>query len=252
MSSFIGRIFSDKYVNHSAVIDNIVLLLMYRFAYPFSVLLCKLRFSPNQITTLSLIFSILAFIALVFDQGWIWFVLFWGASLLLDFCDGTVARMTNNIGKTAFRYDHNSDLLKINLVILGTGLRYNSELVWMVSFSASFLFMYYTVLNHELNDRRKHKKMNKVTSSSDVNTLVPQNRRRERYRVIAWFVKSDFRLKVYKYSYSAVMTINGHTLLLFLLIPFGEKYATWSFVYLLIIALYGCKARILSLNSMLK
>ena len=32
-------------------------------------------------------------------------------SFLFDFADGTLARMTNNIGKTALRVDHAFDLL---------------------------------------------------------------------------------------------------------------------------------------------
>ena len=105
MKKIINRIFSEKYVTPGA---NVIQLLMYRIAYPFAVLLNKLHLSPNQITTQSLVFSILAFIALIYDEGWVWFSIFWGVSLLLDFCDGTVARMANKVSKTAFRYDHMS------------------------------------------------------------------------------------------------------------------------------------------------
>lgn len=126
----VDRVFSDEFV-HADV--NIVQLVMYRSAYPFAVFLKNLRLSPNLITTLSLIFSILAFAALAFDEGWAWFSVFWGMAVLLDFCDGTVARMTNKLSKQAFRYDHMSDLFKIFLLFLGAGFRYDTGLVWAVA-----------------------------------------------------------------------------------------------------------------------
>ncbi len=250
MKNIFNKIFSDKYVNNAAISDNIVLLIMYRFAFPFSILLSKLRLTPNQITTLSLLFSLFSFVALVLDDGWNWFVLFWSISLLLDFCDGTVARMTNNIGKTAFRYDHNSDLMKIGLIILGAGFRYDNEIVWGVSFSALFLFMYYTILNHELAIQRKKKIQQ--PSEQDYNITVPYVRIRERFRIAAWIVKYKIIVNTIKNTYSAIFTINGHTLLIFLLIPFGMEYVLWSFIYFILISLFGCKSRIQALMAIPK
>jgi phosphatidylglycerophosphate synthase len=78
-------------------------------------------------------------------------VLFWSISILFDFCDGTVARMTNQVRKTAFRYDHNSDLFKIFIVILGVAIIFDDVILWSASISASFFFMFYSVLNSYLN-----------------------------------------------------------------------------------------------------
>lgn len=93
MVSFLSRVFSDRYVNEAAIGSNLLLLAMYRFAYPFSVLLIGLRLSPNFITTLSLLCALLAALALALAEGTVIFAAFWGLTVLLDFCDGTVARM---------------------------------------------------------------------------------------------------------------------------------------------------------------
>ena len=69
MIQSIDRVFSDKYANHTALGDNLILLLMYRFAFPFSCILNRLQFSPNQITTISTLLAIFAAISLVCGLG---------------------------------------------------------------------------------------------------------------------------------------------------------------------------------------
>jgi len=257
MKNIFDQIFSDKYVIADV---NVIQLLMYRIAYPFAVLLNKLHLSPNQITTLSLTFSMLAFVALVADEGWVWFSICWGVSVLLDFCDGTVARMTNRISKPAFRYDHMSDLFKLFLMFLGTGLRYDTNLVWLVSSSVLFLFMYYTVLNHELNNVRKLAEKNKLLSISGEEMAiarrelvhVPNNRIRDRYRIVAWAAKYDLLFQIVRMIGIPLVTINGHTLLLLFLLPLGTKYAVWTFIYFGLVALAGIRARITGLLAIPK
>jgi hypothetical protein len=247
MTKIIGRIFSDKYVNHKAVVGNVVLLLMYRFAYPFAVLLNKLNLSPNQITTQSLLFSILAFAALVFDEGWILFSIFWGMTVLLDFCDGTVARMTDKVSKSAFRYDHMSDLFKISLVLMGVGLRYNDQLIWMLAFSASFGFMYGDILNPTLGRIEKYVAQTQQLSSNNEASVRSNVRMRDRYSIIAWVAKYDVLFKICINTFSALLAINGHTLLLFLLFPFGFEFALSGLGYLLFIELLTISLRMTTL-----
>lgn len=245
----INRIFSDKYVNHGAVVGNVLLLLMYRFAYPFAYILYKLGLSPNQITTQSLVFTILAFFSLVYDEGWGFFCFFWGGAVLLDFCDGTVARMTNNISKSAFRYDHMSDLFKLSLIMLGTGLRYDQTMIWALALSATFCFMYFSVLNHEIASISRYAEK---TANLSKNGEIPLqgSRLRDRNRIIAWVVKYNWVGKVFWNSYSALLTINGHTLLLFFLLPLGSKFATVFFCYLILVSLVNIRSHIVVLNNM--
>ena len=247
MRKIIDRVFSDKYVNHKAVVGNVVLLLMYRFVYPFAVLLNKLNLSPNQITTQSLVFSILAFAALVFDEGWILFSIFWGVSVLLDFCDGTVARMANKVSKSAFRYDHMSDLFKIPLVIMGSGLRYENSLIWILAFSASFCFLYADILNQTIGCIAKHVAQPQKLSSNSKNSLGLNSRMRDRYRIVAWIVKSDLLFKLIKNTRTVLLTINGHTLLVIFLLPFGYEFALWGLGYLLFLELLAIRSRMTAL-----
>lgn len=244
MKKIINRIFSDKYVNHNAVVGNILLLLMYRFAYPFAVLLNKLRLSPNQITTQSLIFSILAFFSLVYDDSYLWFSIFWGLTILMDFCDGTVARMANKVSKTAFRYDHMSDLFKIFLIIFGVGLRYHDYIVWMVIFVTLFLFLYSDILNIQLNYSLK--KQENIIKDVSINQgqLAVRVRWRDRSRLVAFVVKSDVFFKVAVNLRSVLLTINGHTLLLFLLVPYGREYAMYLCFYLMSLNILSILSRI--------
>ena len=249
MKKLINNLFSDKYVNHRAVEGNFVLLLMYRFAYPFAFLLNRLGLSPNKITTLSLVFSILAFIALVYDQGVILFSFFWGTAVLLDFCDGTVARMANKVSKSAFRYDHMSDLFKIPLIILGAGLRYDDYLVWILAFSASFLFMYLALLNHDLGCIKKCAEKTKQLSNGE-DSVTPRPRLRERYRIVAWITKHNLLYKTIINLQALLLTINGHMLLLFFLLPLSPEFAIGALSFLIFISLFGIRSRVATLLKM--
>jgi len=245
LNKLVNRVFSNKYVNHAAVVNNFILLAMYRFAYPFAVLLNRLHLSPNLITTFSLLFSILSFCALVFDQGWVLFSVFWSLTVLLDFCDGTVARMANKVSKSAFRYDHMSDLVKISLVIMGVAVRYDDLVIWLLAFAASFLFMYSDALNRELHFAAR---LQKPIGNED--TPAAAVRLRNRYRVIAWAVRYDFLINAYNSLQAILLTINGHTLLLFFIFPFGPEISILGFMYLIFIELWAVKSRLVPLIAM--
>ena len=250
MRKIINRIFSDKYVNHNAVVGNSFLLVMYRFAYPFAVLLNKLHLSPNQITTQSLAFSILAFLALVYDEGWVWFTIFWGMTVLLDFCDGTVARMTDKVSKSAFRYDHMSDLFKITLVILGIGLRYDNDLVWGVIFITSFVFLYSDILNYQLEYASRKNVIRSEPIIAIGDQVSKRVRLRDRFRIAAWISKYDILVKALVNVYSALLTVNGHTLLVFLLVPLSREYALYACLYFIFVSVLAIRSNITVLIKM--
>ncbi len=267
MNKILSQVFSGEYANQKATGNNFILWIMYRFAYPFAVLLNKLHLSPNQITTISTALAIFAFIALVREDGWILFSIFWGSSVLLDFCDGTVARMTNKFSKNIFRYDHMSDLFKISLMFVGAGLRYDNDLVWTISSSVLFLFMYLMVLNHDLNNARKLAEKN--VSRTKYNAEIPitqkepapvaKHRLRDRYRIVAWAVKYTFLLQIFRLAlggyrglHTVLTTINGHTLFLFFLVPLGPEFTVWSFSYLGLVLLAGIRRFTIALLAIKK
>ena len=237
----IRKVFSKNYANLPAVENNSLLLLMYRFAYPFAVVLNKLRISPNQITALSSFFAGFSFVVLISQSGIAWFLFFWGLSILMDFCDGTVARMANKVSKSALRFDHMSDLIKISLIILGTAVRYDDTKFWSLAFVATFGLLYGDLLNHQLTVTKKIQ--NTVNEAS-----VEKSRLREKFRSIAYIVRFPFLVKLIKNLYSLFFTINGHTLLLFFILPVGRKYSTYLLLYLIILELWTIYTRMLALH----
>lgn len=249
MSKFIDRVFSDKYANHKAIGGNTLLWIMYRFAYPFSIVLNRLGLSPNQITTLSTISAILAGAFLILGLHKVWFLAFWSGSILLDFCDGSVARMSGNKSKTAFRYDHMSDIFKIFVIMLAAGVHYDSLLMWLSSMSASFFFMYFMLLNHEFSSATKLLKQ-KINEPDvrQVKNLDIQSKG-GMFKLVKSTISNGFILKLLRSVYIALVTINGHTLLIFLMIPFSLELAMFSFIYLIILSIFGSVNRISALGK---
>ena len=247
----IERFFSDEYANHKAIGGNTLLLVIYRFAYPFAFVLHKLGFSPNQITTLSTISAILAAFFLILGYSKIWFLVFWLVSVVLDFCDGTIARMSDNISKTAFRYDHMSDIFKIFVIMLAAGIYYDNLLTWLASMTACFFFMYYTLLNHELNNTTKLLKII-INDSGELQAENSGVQSKGIFKLVKTLIPNDFILKFLRSLYIAFITINGHTLLLFLLIPFSLELTMFSFIYLTTLSILGVFNRISALRKLPK
>lgn len=242
MINKINRIFSQRYVNQGAVVGNVVLLLMYRFAYPFAVLLNKLGLSPNQITSCSLGFSIAAFLSLVFHEGWGLFALFWTCSVLFDFCDGTVARMTNRVSKSAFRYDHMSDIFKINLVVFGVGLRNDEVLYWILCCAFMFCYTYSELVDHDLNTAIARAR-NKNSTGQVVNGEEQQGKGQSKSGRTGWLKGNfPFGVNILSNLFAMIIGFNGHTLLVFFALPFGGWVTITTLLYLIFITLiYGLR-----------
>ncbi|MBK7901052.1 MAG: CDP-alcohol phosphatidyltransferase family protein [Betaproteobacteria bacterium] len=234
MSAFLARVFSDRYANHGTIGHNLLLLAMYRFAYPFARALNALGLTPNQLTALSCVAAVAAAAALALHPGaWV-FVVFWGASLMLDFCDGTVARMSGRVSRNAFRFDHMSDLVKVSIVIVAAAWRQQDELVWVLASAALFAFLYYAVISQELKTVRlqlpAHTDEPAATSGGFQSRLPPP-------------------LRV---TYAALATVNGHTLLIFFALPFGFAGAAFTLCYLTAITIFGVLIRVRILLSLPK
>ncbi len=250
MLKLIDRIFTDKYANHAAIGDNYLLMLMYRFASPFAVFLNRLGMTPNWITTLSVIFAVLAFTQLIVSDSWLSFCVCWTIAILLDFCDGTVARLSNRVSKNSFRYDQMSDLFKISLVILGVALRYGSTWIWVLALSTVFFFLYNILLYRELWFATKNYGRHVVVGNVDTNndrTQPPQTRLRDQFRIAGWLVQRGKLLKVMKTLYVILFTTNGHTLLVFYMFPLGEQYASMALLYLILLTMIGIQIQIRAL-----
>ena len=240
------RIFSDRYVNKAATVDNAFLLGMYRFVYPFAYQLNRFGLTPDQITTLSLLSAVLGFISLATDADPFWFWLCWGCMILFDFCDGTVARMSNRVSTRAFRYDHMGDIFKIFLVVLGAALRFNDQQLWILGAIFVFVYPYSEIVAHDLKYRLE--RTPKV--AADVHALiefspaqdeVPRPRLRERIPLIGLMVKKTPWLhSAIRQAYICVTTFNGQTLLVFLALPVGGWVAKVTLLYVLALIFKSC------------
>jgi len=215
MNSFFSRVFSAQYANFGAIGNNLLLLAMYRFAYPFARLFYFLKITPNQLTGLSIVLAAGASATLVFKAYYSYYPLLWGLALLLDFSDGTLARMSDNQRKSAFKFDHSSDLFKVFLAIAGVGVFYDQMLVWGLALAACFSFMFFMVLNHDLAVAKKR-------------SAVEIDRHPGR----------DCRPGLLKAVYAAIFTINGHTLLVFLVFSLGQAFAVAALSYLLFVSCF--------------
>jgi len=219
--------FTDEYINRGAVKDNIVQLYLYKMAIPLSNIFVMFHIRPNSITVLSIIFSLLAFMALILENGVIYYVISWGISLHLDYCDGTVARMTGNLRKSAFRFDHMSDIFKISLIIIGIGMRYQNYIIWVLSFLAMFAFLYLTILNHEYTSYNKIK----IGSSSD-KEFTSSEKDSKNNILLRWIKNNSMSRNIFSFFF----TLNGHTLLWFFIIPFGYKYVIIFLIYFMLLS----------------
>ena len=94
-----------KYFTKNSSTNFIILIISY-ISYPLSLILKKTPFSANLITLNSLFFGIFSIYFIIFKNNFSLFLLFFYFSIILDFCDGQVARMkrTDVISNKNIRY----------------------------------------------------------------------------------------------------------------------------------------------------
>ena len=231
------KFYSEKYSNKEAVKNNWVLSFMYGLSYPYSYLFMKLKLTPNFITLLSILACGIACIFLI-KLNIEYFILFWLLSILFDFCDGTLARMTKNTRTTLFRYDHMSDLVKFSAVLLSIAIYFDNTYYWIASFSCSFLYMYYSILDHDVVNLV----INKV-NKEDPLSISKKIRMRDRYKLVN-FIANKPKLFNFAKFFTPLISINGHTLLLFTIMPLNIINAYIVIIYLFLLTLIGINFRV--------
>jgi|APSaa5957512535_1039671.scaffolds.fasta_scaffold16171_4 hypothetical protein len=246
--NIVDKLFSDEYINKNAAKNNVIIYLLGRLSYPFAVVFAKIGITPNQITTLSTLLAILSAAVLIYDAGWELFVLFWSLSLLFDFCDGTVARMTDQVRKTSFRYDHTSDLFKIFIVILGAAIKYDDNVLWITSMSSIFFFMFFTLLNHEYSFIHR---INGQIVGMD-NDIIMHADNVSLKKKIKNYLTSSYFGSILVNIYTIIFSINGHSLLIFLLFYCGKLTVIYIMCYLMILSSKGVYQNINNLRLISK
>ena len=189
---------------------NAVARILYRAAFPIAWFCLRLRISANVVSGGSLISAAVAAISLVGWRAPLIFASLWALSVILDFADGTVARMSKQVNQTAFRLDHTLDLLKISISFVAIASYWNAPQLWVTStLSLSALFIF-TILNHDLE---------RAIESTPASTLRRGSRR-----------DSPFRRLMLPF-----VTLHGGSLLLLTVAAFSVRFAYLTFGYFLLL-----------------
>jgi phosphatidylglycerophosphate synthase len=201
-----------KFFTKSSEINFLMLLISY-LVYPLSLVLVKFKIKPNLITSVSLLLAIYGSYQFTIENFKL-FGIFWTLSVLLDFCDGQVARISKVINKTAFNFDSLSDLLKIFIIILSGAIYYNTELYWIVCCSSIFLFLFNEVLyTHFISLKKKESLFQKK------------------------LIKSKLYIKILKSFTNIFLRIDGHSIFLFLFLAINLQFALLTLIYMQFILL---------------
>jgi hypothetical protein len=262
LGKFRDKFFSKKYVNQVAIENNIAQEILYRCAFFPSIVFANLGISANTITTLSLILSFSAFSGIVFLRSWPIFCVSWILALYLDYCDGTVARITKSTSIFAFRYDHISDIFKIGLVFVGIAIYYEDSFIWILCFCVTFFYQFSEILHHDLAHNAKlhnliPSKLNDLNDSDLPHSNSSYTRIREKYFLVGVIMHHfPYSKKIFdtisSHANSIFMNFNGHTLLLFPFFALGKDYTIALLAYLLFLCIKHSIAAIKQLKVRLR
>ena len=161
--------------------------ILYKISYPFSLIFSFLGLSPNNITCLSFFLCVFSGFFLLKNYHEL-FLIFWYLSHFLDYCDGTLARITNNTTKILLRIDHLSDLIKLQITLIFLSIYYGNIEVWICFSVFNIIFWISEILSEQYKFQSK------------ANNKTPIN--------------SKFKSKVLKNIYNIFFTFDGHSLFL--------------------------------------
>ena len=213
-----------SFIRIDAIRNNPIQKILYIFGYYFALVFRIIGATPNQLTFLSLIFAVASAFSLFYESinG---FVIFFVLSHILDYADGTLARMTNNVRKTSLRLDHTSDILKFIIINFGIGLFYGSNSVWIMIFLSTVGFLFYNIVNHELSNLIK-----RLPASNRPTLLKNSNR-------------------LFVIVVTMLFTISGHTFLVLLFIPLNEELTYFILSYQILLFTFQSFMRIHRLSN---
>ena len=142
----------------------------------------KLGFTPNGITTLSLIFALLASWALWKGRVWL-FAIFYAISYFFDCLDGHYARKYNQVTKLGDLYDHVKDITAGLLIMWVLYYRNKDRCDWGVWIPVIVVFVLFTSLGYaHLGCQEKIHGLNQSGTLNGGKMLCPGNP----YKNIRW------------------------------------------------------------------
>ena len=203
--------------------NSLVLNLLYNLAWPISRLAIFLKLTPNFVTTLSNILSIISIYFLMIDQI-LGFVSCHLLALVLDHSDGMIARVTKAYSAHGGFYDSFSDLIKVGMLFLFIGLKYDDRLIWVMSLLCTFFYFLMTHLNNRLSLNQLILEENKA-EDNNING-IKKEKKRGPLRLLA--------INIYK----SVFEIYGNFMLYFLPVCISKE---WAIVSLMLMMVVICK-----------
>lgn len=213
-------------------IDSPLRTLLYVLAFPIVLVSLRLGLSANSLTYSSLVIGLAAAGFLAFGQGVAFAILFF-LSLLLDFADGSVARMTETVTTSQFDLDGFSGRLVITATFIGGGIFYSNNLIWVLFFLAGVSYLAYSDFNIQVTAGR-------LLSSNDSRPLAGVEQRIRSWGGLA---------RLARLVWNSVFTVHGHTLLVLLFLPIGVPWALVTLSYWIGLMALSIFLRILSLRQ---
>jgi len=192
--------------------DNLVQHFLYKLAFVFSHIFKYFRITPNQITFSSILLCLISCYFLYNNQITL-FLILWYISHFLDYCDGTLARLTAKTTKSLLRVDHFVDLIRIVITFLFISLFYNSNIIWVLTIVFLSLFFLSQILSLEYDAKKQ----------------VNPN--------FKYIISINKKNVFFKHFYNIFFTFNGHTLFILGFIFINDFFAISIFCYLIFLNL---------------
>ena len=133
-------------------------------------------------------------------------------SLLLDYSDGPLARMTNQVSSSKLNFDHLSDLFKIFLLSLCLCLLHDNKILFIVAFSFIFLMLFNEILRGKIDSQ------NINSQNSFIKTIIKTR-------------LNPSITMLFQQVYNTFFIFHGHSLILFLFMPLSVDFAIIGFLY---------------------
>jgi hypothetical protein len=158
--------------------------------------------------------------------------------------------MTDKVSKTAFRYDHMSDIFKLCLVVFGVGIRNDDIFFWVLVSAFIFTYTYSEILSHDLANAKARINLAGANGNSSAST---QTRKKSggRFFIVRLLSERCPSCKNFlKAVYKIVFGFNGHTLLVFFALPAGGTVSMITLLYLILLVVMIVFTSINSLRHM--
>jgi len=211
---------------------NLVLIkFLYNLSVPFTKVFLHFNISPNTITTLSNISAILSFILLQYSIYY--FIVFWILAMILDLCDGTVARITKRSSISGDFYDKLSDVLKVMILYLVIIFYYKSNFITLLVVLNIIAFSLLDYIDRIYNCTYKLYPTINIRVNRDI-------------LILRKFISVIKVTEVYK----AIFIMHANFNLLFIPIFISEEFAKYTLTLILIVLLTGIYDLLKSLRIM--